>query len=254
MFCFELPGGQGVKRVSVKGGTFLPPSAQCGFFLARGLLSRQGHKEGTLGVRTLGTVRAWLLLRGSGAAGCGGAAVGPGGRGRWVARRAWSQHQVSSLSHPSCLARVTGELTMTFPAGIVRVFSGTPPPPVLSFRLVHASAIEHFQPNADLLFRYWRSGARSEEGVPEAGEVRELPASEFQLCLPICAVQLWANHSPFLISLYSSSSLPPPHNPRWGWGQVGMLYWAQGEPGSPPLGSPWPRSDAGGTWVSQWLG
>lgn len=54
---------------------------------------------------------------------------------------------------PSCLARVTGELTMTFPAGIVRVFCGTPPPPVLSFRLVHAAPIEHFQPNADLLFR-----------------------------------------------------------------------------------------------------
>ncbi|KAB1259901.1 F-BAR domain only protein 1 [Camelus dromedarius] len=53
---------------------------------------------------------------------------------------------------PSCLARVTGELTMTFPAGIVRVFSGTPPPPVLSFRLVHTALIEHFQPNADLLF------------------------------------------------------------------------------------------------------
>uniref|UniRef100_A0A2K6G8J0 FCH and mu domain containing endocytic adaptor 1 n=1 Tax=Propithecus coquereli TaxID=379532 RepID=A0A2K6G8J0_PROCO len=52
----------------------------------------------------------------------------------------------------SCLARVTGELTMTFPAGIVRVFGGTPPPPVLSFRLVHATPIEHFQPNADLLF------------------------------------------------------------------------------------------------------
>ncbi|XP_036731977.2 F-BAR domain only protein 1 isoform X2 [Manis pentadactyla] len=53
---------------------------------------------------------------------------------------------------PSCLARVTGELTMTFPAGIVRVFSGTPPPPVLSFRLLHTAPIEHFQPNADLLF------------------------------------------------------------------------------------------------------
>uniref|UniRef100_A0A8C0KF69 FCH and mu domain containing endocytic adaptor 1 n=1 Tax=Canis lupus dingo TaxID=286419 RepID=A0A8C0KF69_CANLU len=53
---------------------------------------------------------------------------------------------------PSCLARVSGELTMTFPAGIVRVFSATPPPPVLSFRLVHTSAIEHYQPNADLLF------------------------------------------------------------------------------------------------------
>ncbi|XP_057396696.1 F-BAR domain only protein 1 isoform X3 [Balaenoptera acutorostrata] len=54
--------------------------------------------------------------------------------------------------NPSCLARVTGELTMTFPAGIVRVFSGTPPPPVLSFRLVHTAPIEHFHPNADLLF------------------------------------------------------------------------------------------------------
>ncbi|PNI50567.1 FCHO1 isoform 9 [Pan troglodytes] len=30
--------------------------------------------------------------------------------------------------------------------------SGTPPPPVLSFRLVHTTPIEHFQPNADLLF------------------------------------------------------------------------------------------------------
>ncbi|XP_031196121.1 F-BAR domain only protein 1 [Mastomys coucha] len=54
--------------------------------------------------------------------------------------------------NPSCLARVTGELTMTFPAGIVRVFSGTPPPPVLSFRLVHTAPVEHFQPNADLIF------------------------------------------------------------------------------------------------------
>uniref|UniRef100_A0A8D2I6N7 FCH and mu domain containing endocytic adaptor 1 n=1 Tax=Urocitellus parryii TaxID=9999 RepID=A0A8D2I6N7_UROPR len=53
---------------------------------------------------------------------------------------------------PSCLARVTGELTMTFPAGIMRVFNGTPPPPVLSFRLVHTAPIEHFQPSADLLF------------------------------------------------------------------------------------------------------
>ncbi|XP_073909608.1 F-BAR domain only protein 1-like isoform X2 [Castor canadensis] len=53
---------------------------------------------------------------------------------------------------PSCLARVSGELTMTFPAGILRVFSGSPPPPVLSFRLVHTGSIEHFQPNADLLF------------------------------------------------------------------------------------------------------
>lgn len=31
---------------------------------------------------------------------------------------------------------------------------GASPPPVLSFRLVHTAPIEHFQPNADLLFRY----------------------------------------------------------------------------------------------------
>ncbi|XP_078010300.1 F-BAR domain only protein 1 isoform X4 [Phascolarctos cinereus] len=53
---------------------------------------------------------------------------------------------------PSCMVKVTGELTMSFPAGIVRVFSGMMPLPVLSFRLVRTAVIEHFQPNADLLF------------------------------------------------------------------------------------------------------
>lgn len=54
----------------------------------------------------------------------------------------------------SCLVKVTGELTMSFPAGIVRVFSGTMAPPVLSFRLLNAGAIEQFLPNAELLYRY----------------------------------------------------------------------------------------------------
>ncbi|XP_021106648.1 F-BAR domain only protein 1 isoform X3 [Heterocephalus glaber] len=61
-------------------------------------------------------------------------------------------HAYFHAHSPSCMARVTGELTMTFPAGIVRVFSGTPPPPVLSFRLIHMAGIQHVQPNADLLF------------------------------------------------------------------------------------------------------
>ncbi|XP_031948331.1 LOW QUALITY PROTEIN: F-BAR domain only protein 1 [Corvus moneduloides] len=52
----------------------------------------------------------------------------------------------------SCLVKVTGELTMSFPAGIVRVFSGTAAPPVLSFRLLNAGAIEQFLPNAELLY------------------------------------------------------------------------------------------------------
>ncbi|KAM6396004.1 LOW QUALITY PROTEIN: F-BAR domain only protein 1 [Rhynochetos jubatus] len=52
----------------------------------------------------------------------------------------------------SCLVKVTGELTMSFPAGIVRVFSGGMAPPVLSFRLLNAGAIEQFLPNAELLY------------------------------------------------------------------------------------------------------
>lgn len=145
---------------------FLPSSAQCGFFPVPGWLSREGHKEGRLGVRMPGTVRALLLLGSLG----GHKLQQSQERGEdEVPGRALSQHAVSSPPHLSCLARVTGELTMTFPAGIVRVFSGTPPPPVLSFRLVHTSAIEHFQPNADLLFRYYRgSGGVRGRGVPGA--------------------------------------------------------------------------------------
>ncbi|KAM6294803.1 LOW QUALITY PROTEIN: F-BAR domain only protein 1 [Aegotheles albertisi] len=53
----------------------------------------------------------------------------------------------------SCLVKVTGELTMSFPAGILRVFSGgAGPPPVLSFRLLNTGAIEQFLPNAELLY------------------------------------------------------------------------------------------------------
>ncbi|NXX83710.1 FCHO2 protein, partial [Urocolius indicus] len=52
----------------------------------------------------------------------------------------------------SCLVKVTGELTMSFPAGIVRVFSGTVAPPVLSFRLLNAGAIQQFLPKAELLY------------------------------------------------------------------------------------------------------
>uniref|UniRef100_A0A8C5PUT7 F-BAR domain only protein 1 n=1 Tax=Leptobrachium leishanense TaxID=445787 RepID=A0A8C5PUT7_9ANUR len=48
--------------------------------------------------------------------------------------------------------RILGELTMSFPGGILRVFGGTTPPPVLSFRLVYTSHVEVFTPNSDLLY------------------------------------------------------------------------------------------------------
>ncbi|XP_059575532.1 F-BAR domain only protein 1 isoform X2 [Alligator mississippiensis] len=52
----------------------------------------------------------------------------------------------------SCLVKVTGELTMSFPAGIIRVFSGSLAPPVLSFRLLRTASIEQFLPNAEMLY------------------------------------------------------------------------------------------------------
>lgn len=49
--------------------------------------------------------------------------------------------------------KITGDLTMSFPAGIIRIFTANPNVPVLSFRLVNISRIDHFLPNQKLLYR-----------------------------------------------------------------------------------------------------
>uniref|UniRef100_A0A3Q2XMC1 F-BAR domain only protein 1-like n=1 Tax=Hippocampus comes TaxID=109280 RepID=A0A3Q2XMC1_HIPCM len=54
--------------------------------------------------------------------------------------------------HNQCLVKITGDLTMSFPAGITRIFTASPNVPVLSFRLVNISRIDHFLPNQKLLF------------------------------------------------------------------------------------------------------
>lgn len=56
-------------------------------------------------------------------------------------------------SSSRCLVKITGDLTMSFPAGITRIFTANPNVPVLSFRLVHISRIDHFLPNQKLLYR-----------------------------------------------------------------------------------------------------
>lgn len=50
--------------------------------------------------------------------------------------------------------KITGDLTMSFPAGIIRIFTASPNVPVLSFRLVNISRIDHFLPNQKLLYRW----------------------------------------------------------------------------------------------------
>lgn len=62
--------------------------------------------------------------------------------------------QLCSSPPPSrCLVKITGDLTMSFPAGITRIFTANPNVPVLSFRLVNISRIDHFLPNQKLLYR-----------------------------------------------------------------------------------------------------
>ncbi|XP_076007328.1 f-BAR domain only protein 1 [Genypterus blacodes] len=51
-----------------------------------------------------------------------------------------------------CLVKITGDLTMSFPAGITRIFTSNPNVPVLSFRLTNISRIDHFLPNQKLLY------------------------------------------------------------------------------------------------------
>nr|XP_033810414.1 F-BAR domain only protein 1 isoform X2 [Geotrypetes seraphini] len=52
----------------------------------------------------------------------------------------------------SCLTRINGEMAMSFPAGIVRIFSSISPPPVLSFRLLNTAQVNHFIPNPAILY------------------------------------------------------------------------------------------------------
>ncbi|XP_032902947.1 F-BAR domain only protein 2-like isoform X1 [Amblyraja radiata] len=50
------------------------------------------------------------------------------------------------------IVKLTGDVTMSFPAGIVRIFSGNPSPAVVSFRLLNANRISHFLPHSQLLY------------------------------------------------------------------------------------------------------
>uniref|UniRef100_A0A3B5LV04 FCH and mu domain containing endocytic adaptor 1 n=1 Tax=Xiphophorus couchianus TaxID=32473 RepID=A0A3B5LV04_9TELE len=54
--------------------------------------------------------------------------------------------------HNRCLVKITGDLMMSFPAGITRIFTANPNVPVLSFRLVNISKIDNFLPNQKLLY------------------------------------------------------------------------------------------------------
>ncbi|XP_052412357.1 F-BAR domain only protein 2 isoform X1 [Carassius gibelio] len=50
-----------------------------------------------------------------------------------------------------CIVKITGDMTMSFPSGIIKIFTSTPSPAVLSFKLSNTSRLEQIMPNQQLL-------------------------------------------------------------------------------------------------------
>ncbi|XP_030642750.1 F-BAR domain only protein 2 [Chanos chanos] len=50
-----------------------------------------------------------------------------------------------------CIVKITGDMTLSFPSGIMKVFTSSPSPAVLSFKLRNTSKLEQILPNQQLL-------------------------------------------------------------------------------------------------------
>ncbi|XDV20596.1 hypothetical protein PO909_025906 [Leuciscus waleckii] len=50
-----------------------------------------------------------------------------------------------------CIVKITGDMTLSFPSGIIKIFTSTPSPAVLSFKLSNTSRLEQIMPNQQLL-------------------------------------------------------------------------------------------------------
>ncbi|XP_032600641.1 F-BAR domain only protein 2-like [Taeniopygia guttata] len=51
-----------------------------------------------------------------------------------------------------CIVKITGDMTLSFPSGIIKVFTSNPSPAVLCFRVKNTSKLEHILPNAQLVY------------------------------------------------------------------------------------------------------
>uniref|UniRef100_A0A671LLS1 F-BAR domain only protein 2 n=1 Tax=Sinocyclocheilus anshuiensis TaxID=1608454 RepID=A0A671LLS1_9TELE len=50
-----------------------------------------------------------------------------------------------------CIVKITGDMTLSFPSGIIKIFTSSPSPAVLSFKLSNTSRLEQIVPNQQLL-------------------------------------------------------------------------------------------------------
>ncbi|XP_069370460.1 F-BAR domain only protein 2 isoform X11 [Paralichthys olivaceus] len=51
-----------------------------------------------------------------------------------------------------CIVKITGDMTLSFPMGIIKVFTSNPSPAVLTFKLKNISRLEQILPNQQLLY------------------------------------------------------------------------------------------------------
>ncbi|XP_054908326.1 F-BAR domain only protein 2 isoform X2 [Poeciliopsis prolifica] len=51
-----------------------------------------------------------------------------------------------------CIVKITGDMTLSFPMGIIKVFTTNPSPAVLTFKLTNTSRLEQILPNQQLLY------------------------------------------------------------------------------------------------------
>ncbi|XP_016525342.1 F-BAR domain only protein 2 isoform X10 [Poecilia formosa] len=51
-----------------------------------------------------------------------------------------------------CIVKITGDMTLSFPMGIIKVFTTNPSPAVLTFKLKNTSRLEQIMPNQQLLY------------------------------------------------------------------------------------------------------
>ncbi|XP_068190227.1 F-BAR domain only protein 2 isoform X6 [Antennarius striatus] len=51
-----------------------------------------------------------------------------------------------------CIVKITGDMTLSFPMGIIKVFTNNPSPAVLTFKLKNISRLEQILPNQQLLY------------------------------------------------------------------------------------------------------
>lgn len=51
-----------------------------------------------------------------------------------------------------CIVKITGDMTVSFPSGIIKVFTSNPCPAVLCFRVKNTSKLEQILPNAQLVY------------------------------------------------------------------------------------------------------